>query len=37
VAVMSRGQLSMAQPAAALNREAVGLLMAGAHEVDHAA
>jgi general nucleoside transport system ATP-binding protein len=37
VAVMSRGQLSEAQLAKDLNREAVGLLMAGAHEVDHAA
>jgi general nucleoside transport system ATP-binding protein len=37
VAVISRGQLSEARPAQDLSREAVGLLMAGAHEVDHAA
>jgi general nucleoside transport system ATP-binding protein len=34
IAVMSRGQLSDAKPAQDLTREAIGLLMAGAHE-DH--
>jgi general nucleoside transport system ATP-binding protein len=34
IAVISRGQLSEAKPASALTREAIGLLMAGAHE-DH--
>jgi general nucleoside transport system ATP-binding protein len=38
IAVMSRGQLSEAQPAQDLNRETIGLLMAGAHEdKNHAA
>ena len=37
VAVISRGQLSEVRPAQDLNRERVGLLMAGAHEIDHAA
>jgi general nucleoside transport system ATP-binding protein len=37
IAVMSRGQLSDARDAQSLNRETIGLLMAGAHEVDHAA
>ena len=32
IAVISRGELSEAKPTAALNREAIGLLMAGAHE-----
>jgi general nucleoside transport system ATP-binding protein len=32
VAVMSRGELSEAKPAHELTREAIGLLMAGAHE-----
>ena len=32
IAVISRGQMSHAQPAAKLNREAIGLLMAGSHE-----
>jgi general nucleoside transport system ATP-binding protein len=37
IAVMSRGQLSQAKAAQELNRETIGLLMAGAHEVEHAA
>ncbi len=38
VAVISRGQLSEAQPAQTLTREAIGLLMAGGHEkASHAA
>jgi general nucleoside transport system ATP-binding protein len=38
IAVISRGHLSEAKPASALTREAIGLLMAGAHEgVSHAA
>jgi general nucleoside transport system ATP-binding protein len=40
VAVISRGELSEAKPASELNRETIGLLMAGAHEakeVEHAA
>jgi general nucleoside transport system ATP-binding protein len=38
IAVISRGQVSVAQPAASLTREDIGLLMAGAHEEnDHAA
>ena len=42
IAVISRGELSHARPAQELNRETVGLLMAGAHELqdevrDHAA
>jgi general nucleoside transport system ATP-binding protein len=32
IAVISRGQLSEAKPASSLTREAIGLLMAGAHE-----
>jgi simple sugar transport system ATP-binding protein len=32
VAVISRGQVSEARPTSALTREAIGLLMAGAHE-----
>ena len=32
IAVMSRGELSAARPAAELDRERIGLLMAGAHE-----
>jgi general nucleoside transport system ATP-binding protein len=32
IAVISRGQLSEAKPAAEMTREAIGLLMAGAHE-----
>ena len=32
IAVMSRGQLSAARPTSELTREAIGLLMAGAHE-----
>ena len=32
IAVISRGQLSAPAPTATLNREAIGLLMAGAHE-----
>lgn len=35
VAVISRGQLSAARPARELNRESIGLLMAGAHEEKH--
>ena len=35
IAVISRGQLSVAQPAHELNRESIGLLMAGAHEEKH--
>jgi ABC-type uncharacterized transport system ATPase subunit len=38
IAVMSRGQLSDAKAASAMTREAIGLLMAGAHEENsHAA
>jgi simple sugar transport system ATP-binding protein len=38
IAVISRGELSEAQPAETLTREAIGLLMAGAHEEhNHAA
>ncbi len=38
IAVISRGQLSEAKPASTLTREAIGLLMAGAHEeASHAA
>ncbi len=33
IAVISRGQLSDAQPAGTLTREAIGLLMAGSHEM----
>ena len=33
IAVISRGQLSEAYPAAELTAEKIGLLMAGAHEV----
>ncbi|HHN72776.1 MAG TPA: ATP-binding cassette domain-containing protein, partial [Thermopetrobacter sp.] len=36
IAVISRGELSPARPAAELDRERVGLLMAGAHERRHA-
>ncbi|WPZ33498.1 ABC transporter ATP-binding protein [Thalassobaculum sp. OXR-137] len=32
IAVISRGELSEARPTASLDREAIGLLMAGAHE-----
>lgn len=32
IAVISRGELSEAKPTASLDREAIGLLMAGAHE-----
>jgi general nucleoside transport system ATP-binding protein len=35
IAVISRGQLSTAQPAAQMTREAIGLLMAGSHEDQH--
>ena len=35
IAVISRGELSPARPAAELDREAIGLLMAGAHEKRH--
>jgi general nucleoside transport system ATP-binding protein len=35
IAVISRGQLSRARPAEELDREAIGLLMAGAHEDKH--
>ena len=35
IAVISRGELSQAQPAAEMDREEVGLLMAGAHERRH--
>ncbi len=35
IAVISRGQLSDAKPAQDLTREAIGLLMAGAHEDAH--
>jgi general nucleoside transport system ATP-binding protein len=34
IAVISRGQLSEAKPARDMNRETIGLLMAGAHEKD---
>ncbi|MDF1791047.1 MAG: ABC transporter ATP-binding protein [Thalassobaculaceae bacterium] len=34
IAVISRGQLSAATPTAKIDREAIGLMMAGAHEVD---
>jgi general nucleoside transport system ATP-binding protein len=38
ITVISRGQLSEAKPAGDMTREAIGLLMAGAHErTDHAA
>ncbi len=37
IAVISRGELSPPRPARALNREEVGLLMAGAHEARHLA
>jgi general nucleoside transport system ATP-binding protein len=38
IAVISRGHLSEAKPAADLTREAIGLLMAGSHEgASHAA
>ncbi len=37
IAVISRGQLSEAKPASELNRETIGLLMAGAHEEKGAA
>jgi general nucleoside transport system ATP-binding protein len=38
IAVISRGQLSDARPASQMTREAIGLLMAGAHEeASHAA
>ena len=36
IAVISRGELSEARPAAEMDREQVGLLMAGAHEKRHA-
>jgi general nucleoside transport system ATP-binding protein len=36
IAVISRGQLSEAKPASEYTREAIGLLMAGAHEVSAA-
>jgi len=36
IAVISRGQLSEAYPAAKMNAEKIGLLMAGAHEVKEA-
>ncbi len=36
IAVISRGELSEARPAAEMDREQVGLLMAGAHERRHA-
>ncbi len=36
IAVISRGQLSEAYPASQINPEKIGLLMAGAHEVEHA-
>jgi simple sugar transport system ATP-binding protein len=36
IAVISRGQLSEAVPAEDLSLEKIGLLMAGAGEVDHA-
>ncbi|MCA0431855.1 MAG: ABC transporter ATP-binding protein [Proteobacteria bacterium] len=35
IAVISRGELSEARPAAAWSREAIGLMMAGAHEQKH--
>jgi len=34
IAVISRGQLSLAYPAAEIDREQIGLLMAGAHEAE---
>ena len=37
IAVISRGELSPARPAAELDRETIGLLMAGAHETAEAA
>jgi general nucleoside transport system ATP-binding protein len=37
IAVISRGQLSAAVPARELSLEKIGLLMAGAGEVSHAA
>jgi general nucleoside transport system ATP-binding protein len=36
IAVISRGQLSEAYPAAEMNAEKIGLLMAGAHEIEDA-
>ncbi len=36
IAVISRGQLSEAFPASEMNAEKIGLLMAGAHEVENA-
>ncbi len=36
IAVISRGQLSEAYPASQINAEKIGLLMAGAHEVENA-
>jgi general nucleoside transport system ATP-binding protein len=35
IAVISRGQMSEAFPAQEMNAEKIGLLMAGAHEVEH--